>query len=236
FCLASRPDVRVAAKAHKMSKSRGNVVSPDEVVASHGADSLRLYVLFMGPLRENKAWSAAGVEGVHRFLSRFWRLAHASIESWGEQERERKGGKEETSPLPLVTPLYQLRATHQTIAKVTEDVEHLRFNTAIAAQMEWVNAANKWAQPPSRECLEAAVQVLAPFAPHMAEELWRAIGHPVQGKARATVQLEAGEEPLTQDAVLQAALEVPAVKKRVEAAGGVKKVVYVPNKVINIIV
>ncbi|MEX0747780.1 MAG: leucine--tRNA ligase, partial [Rhodothermales bacterium] len=158
FVLERDPFVRVDARAFKMSKSRGNVINPDDVVLRYGADSLRLYEMFMGPLEQVKPWSMRGVEGVHRFLNRAWRLL-----------------VDEDSGKPLVSDAEptrdQLRLLHQTIKKVTDDIEGLRFNTAIASMMEFVNAANKWEGVPGAIARQF-VLILSPFAPHLAEELW----------------------------------------------------------------
>ena len=157
FALRARPDLAVSAKAHKMSKSRGNVVNPDDVVAAYGADSLRLYEMFMGPLRDAKPWSTQGVEGVHRFLGRVWRLGTLRL-----------------GPANGPPPERARRAVlARLVAKVTEDTEALRFNTAIASMMEAVNAMTKWDSCPP-ELFQQLVLVLAPYAPHIAEELWQA--------------------------------------------------------------
>jgi leucyl-tRNA synthetase len=149
---------------HKMSKSLNNVVNPDEVVASYGADSLRLFEMFMGPLVDTKPWSTRGVEGVHRFLNRVWRMMvdeagglHPSI-----REAAMTAGQE--------------KLLHQTIKKVTGDIEGLNFNTAISQLMIFVNEfLNAEIKP--RRAMESFVLILAPFAPHIAEELWEKLGH-----------------------------------------------------------
>ena len=166
FVLCEDTNIQVDARAHKMSKSRGNVVNPDEVVEAYGADSFRLYEMFMGPLEQVKPWNTRGVEGTHRFLNRLWRLLTDGRDSDGL--RSAIGDDEPTDE--------QSRALHQTIAKVTEDIEGLRFNTAIAALMEFTNTANKWDFLP-RDLVEKLVLVLAPLAPHLAEELWERLGH-----------------------------------------------------------
>ncbi len=148
----------------KMSKSRGNVVNPDQVIAEYGADALRLYEMFMGPLEAVKPWSMRGVEGVFRFLNRVYRLIC----------------DEETGQvLPTVTgepTEEQRRALHAMLKKVGEDVEGLRFNTAISAMMEFVNEAYKWERHP-KSLMEPFLLALSPFAPHLAEELWSKLGH-----------------------------------------------------------
>ena len=166
FVLCEDTNIQVDARAHKMSKSRGNVVNPDEVVEAYGADAFRLYEMFMGPLEQVKPWNTRGVEGTHRFLNRLWRLLTDGQDGGGL--RSAIGDDEPTDE--------QSRALHQTIAKVTEDIEGLRFNTAIAALMEFTNTANKWDFLP-RDLVEKLVLLLAPLAPHLAEELWERLGH-----------------------------------------------------------
>ncbi|GIL61315.1 hypothetical protein Vafri_15703 [Volvox africanus] len=239
YVLKSDPGVRVSARAHKMSKSRGNVINPDDVVEQFGADSLRLYEMFMGPLRDTKVWSTRGVEGVHRFLARVWRLF--------------EGGVTEEAPTRE-----QLRLLHQTIKKVGIETEELRFNTAIAAMMEFVNGVTKsWNNRP-RAALEPFILLLSPYAPHVAEELWARSGHtssiayepwpqpeeallvvdtvnlPVQvnGKTRGTVQVAAAA---SQDDALAGALTNANVAKYT-ADKEIKKIIYVPGKILNLIV
>ncbi|MDH4186036.1 MAG: leucine--tRNA ligase [Nitrospira sp.] len=148
----------------KMSKSRGNVVNPDEIMDQFGADAVRLYEMFMGPLEAVKPWSTRGVEGVTRFLERSWRLM---VNDEGQLSHAVVG---------TVPTLEQQRLLHQTIKKVTEDIEGLRFNTAIAQMMVFTNEMTKTEQRP-RALLEPFVLLLAPFAPHLAEELWEILGH-----------------------------------------------------------
>lgn len=150
--------------SRKMSKSRGNVINPDDVVKQYGADAMRLFEMFMGPLEEMKPWSTRGVEGVYRFLNRVWRLFVA----------------DDGSPDPSLkdippTPQFE-RVFHQTVKKVGNDIEALRFNTAIAQLMIFVNEATKLQEKP-RKLLESFVLLLSPFAPHIAEELWQRLGH-----------------------------------------------------------
>ena len=148
----------------KMSKSRGNVVNPDDVVEEYGADSMRLFEMFMGPLEDTKPWSTRGVEGVHRFLNRVWRMI---VDEEGRLQPFIR-------PAPLTTD--QERLLHQTIRKVSEDVENLAFNTAISQMMIFVNEfLNLKVKPLS--AVEAFVLLLSPFAPHIAEELWERLGH-----------------------------------------------------------
>jgi len=246
FVLIDDETVRVDARAHKMSKSRGNVVAPDEVVAAYGADAFRLYEMFMGPLEQVKPWNTRGVEGTHRFLNRVWRLIAATD----------GGGLNETVQDSPPSP-EQLQSLHQTIAKVTEDIENLRFNTAIAALMEFTNAATKWPVLP-RDVVEPFVLILAPLAPHIAEELWGRLGHeeslayaswpefdaellktativvPVQvnGKIRGRIEIPADA---TEDLVLKLAREDANVSRYLQGKR-VLRAIYVPERIVNFVI
>jgi len=149
----------------KMSKSRGNVVNPDKVIADHGADSMRLYEMFMGPLEAVKPWSMQGVEGVHRFLQKLWRLA--VDKDTGELSGAVREAKADEATIRLL---------NQTIKKVGDDIESFGFNTAISAMMIFVNHLTKLTVIP-KAAVEKLVLILAPFAPHIAEELWEKLGH-----------------------------------------------------------
>ncbi|MCO5045128.1 MAG: leucine--tRNA ligase [Kiritimatiellae bacterium] len=229
----------------KMSKSRGNVVNPDDVIREYGADSLRLYEMFMGPLEAVKPWSMRGVEGVFRFLNRAYRLMC----------------DEETGALlPAVggdATSEQLRALHQMLMKVGDDIEGLRFNTAISAMMEFTNEAQKWTQRP-HAAMDAFVLALSPFAPHLAEELWEKLGHsnslayepwpkydparlvsdtmeiPVQvnGKLRGKVIVPVGT---AQEAILAAAQGEASVQAQLSGKS-IRKVIYVPGRLLNLVV
>ena len=151
----------------KMSKARGNVVNPDEVVREYGADALRLYEMFMGPLEAVKPWNMDGVSGVRGFLDRAWRMI----------VDDRAEGLELHPAVQDATPtLEQNRVLHKTIKAVTDDLEQLSFNTAIARLMEFVNFFLKQDLRP-RTAMERFVLLLSPLAPHAAEELWAALGH-----------------------------------------------------------
>jgi leucyl-tRNA synthetase len=167
FVLAAEPTIRVDARAHKMSKSRGNVINPDEVIEEYGADSLRLYEMFMGPLEATKPWSMKGVEGVYRFLGRAWRMI-VDFES------------EELRLDPRVRDVElsddQARVVARTVAAVSDDITALRFNTAISRLMEFVNFFTGQEVRPKR-AMEAFTLLLSPFAPHLGEELWELLGH-----------------------------------------------------------
>lgn len=227
----------------KMSKSKGNVVNPDDIVEAFGADTLRLYEMFMGPLDASTAWSEKGIEASRRFLDRVWRLV---IDEEGNvRDRVTKVNRGELD-----------KVYHQTIKKVTEDYEQLHFNTAISQMMIFVNEANKVDALPITY-IEGFVQVLAPIAPHMTEEIWKKLGHTVsvtkaawpiydekflvedevevvfqvngKVKSRSSVPAAATKEELTEIAM--------ADEKVKEAITGkqVRKVIAVPGKLVNIV-
>ncbi|WP_442482156.1 leucine--tRNA ligase [Aeoliella sp. SH292] len=232
----------------KMSKSRGNVINPDDVVKEYGADSLRLYEMFMGPLEATKPWNMQGVSGVYNFLGRVWRLL----------VDDRADDMVLASTVTDAAPTEeQLRVLHKTIKAVTADIANLSFNTAIARMMEFVNFFTKAGTIP-RECAESLVLLLAPFAPHIAEELWQLLGHedtlayepwptfderlaqddtveiPVQvnGKLKSKVSVPAGAD---RDATEAAARADARVAELVEGKELVKLVV-VPGKLVNFVI
>ncbi len=166
FVLAGNQSIRVDSRAHKMSKSRGNVVNPDEVVRQYGADSLRLYEMFMGPLEATKPWSMAGVGGVRGFLDRVWRMI---VDVKAEELRLNPS----LTDAPCDQP--QNRMLHQTIKKVTEDTDSMSFNTAIARMMEFTNFFTRCQSRPI-EAMKTFLILLSPYAPHLCEELWQALG------------------------------------------------------------
>jgi leucyl-tRNA synthetase len=149
----------------KMSKSRGNVVNPDKVIAEHGADSMRLYEMFMGPLEASKPWNTQGVEGVYRFLQKAWRMIVDEETSELAAQIKEANADEQT-----------LRLLNQTIKKVGDDIESFGFNTAISAMMIFVNHLSKLDVRP-KSVIEKFILILAPFAPHIAEELWQKLGN-----------------------------------------------------------
>jgi leucyl-tRNA synthetase len=152
----------------KMSKRYGNVVNPDDVVAEYGADTLRLYEMYMGPLADSKPWNPKDVPGVHRFLQRSWRLVVPEYAEHGEIHAHLRGDRPDDPELE--------KALHRTIHKVDGDIERMAFNTAIAAMMIFVNEATKAMDRLSRSQLLRFAQLLQPFAPHLAEELWQRLG------------------------------------------------------------
>jgi leucyl-tRNA synthetase len=229
----------------KMSKSLGNVINPDQVVAEYGADSLRIFEMFLGPLQDSKPWSKTGIEGISRFLNRAWRLianedgtlsaAVADIEMDAEQEFH----------------------VHTLVKKVAEDIENLHFNTAVAQMMIFVNEFTKL-EKRSRIALERFVLCLAPFAPHVAEELWRILGHTtsvvlesypewddsktvrntiefvvqVASKIRAKLQVDVD---IDQAQIEELARKDEKVASYLEGKT-IRKVIFVKNKLINFIV
>ena len=226
-----------------MSKSRGNVVNPDDVIDAYGADALRLYEMFMGPLEQVKPWSTNDVEGVFRFLNRVWRLLTTE-----------DGEADVSEQAPTRN---QLRVLHSTIQKVTDDIDTLSFNTAIAKMMEFVNAANKWDQVP-RAVAEPFVKLLSPFAPHITEELWSRLGYDesiahadwprfradylkrevvemavqVNGTVRATIEVDTDAN---EDDVLEAARTEDNVARYLED-GTIQREIYVPGRIVNFVV
>jgi leucyl-tRNA synthetase len=171
-----------------MSKSRGNVVNPDDVLGEFGSDAFRLYEMFMGPLEMVKPWSTKGVEGVYRFLGRVWRLfVDEQSETEFEQVETTTKTQSHEALLDLIrlnpaiknieaTPA-QLKTLHACIKKVTEDLDGMRFNTAISAMMVFVNDAITWETKPASVLREFLI-LLQPFAPHLAEELWSKVQSP----------------------------------------------------------
>lgn len=227
----------------KMSKSRGNVVNPDDVVKRYGADTLRMYEMFMGPLDASIAWSENGLEGSRKFLDRVWRLIVDEDGKLRDRITTFNDGK--------LTKVY-----HQTVKKVTEDYEHLRFNTAISQLMVFINEAYK-TDALCYEYIEGFVQLLAPIAPHMAEELWEILGNKegisyvqwptydekelvedeveivlqVNGKVRAKVNVALNE---TKETLEELAKTHEAITDQLEGKT-IRKVIVVPNKLVNIV-
>jgi leucyl-tRNA synthetase len=245
----------------KMSKSKGNVVSPDDMVRSYGADTTRLFSLFAAPPEKDLEWSEEGVEGCSRFLGRIWRFVG------GRLEEVRAGVAADAAAETDPRWLDLRRRTHRTVKKVTDDVERFHFNTAISAIMELVNqlyqlegvpAGSPGARGVLREAVEALMLLLAPFTPHFAAELWERTGQEgsllvapwpahdpallvdeeltvvvqVNGKVRSRVLVPAGSPEAR---VREAAFEDPKVR---EWVGGreIVKVVYIPGKLLNVVV
>jgi leucyl-tRNA synthetase len=246
----------------KMSKSKGNVVDPDEMIRAYGADTVRLFCLFASPPEKDLDWSDQGVEGSFRFLSRMWRLVSDNLDAL-------KSAKPLSAAGTLPKPLAQLhRKTHQTIKKATEDIrDRFHFNTAIAAVMELVNLVYQVLEnrsteplfwPVLKEAVESVIVLSSPMVPHIAEELWQALGHKelllntqwpewdenalqaeeilivvqINGKLRNRITVSADA---TQKELEDAALQDARVREFIQGKQ-VKKVVVVPKKLINIVV
>lgn len=237
----------------KMSKSRGNVVNPDVTMEYYGADSVRLYEMFMGPLEMTKPWSTQGVEGVYRFLGRVWRLFIEQAPP-GEESKEIILQK---NILKRPAAPGELKRIHAAIKKVTEDIENIRLNTAISALMIFLNEEMKQ-EDHAYEVLEKFILLLAPFAPHMAEELWAKLGH---GKSLAYEPWPAYDPKyLAEDSVEMAVIINGKVRSKVTVPSGslgsevekivlgdaqvvkwtenkpIKKIIVVPGRVVNIVI
>ncbi|MBI5412686.1 leucine--tRNA ligase [Candidatus Peregrinibacteria bacterium] len=224
----------------KMSKSRGNVVNPDDVIKTYGADTLRLYEMFMGPFNQMKPWSTKNIEGVYRFLKKAWFLFEGKVVVDSDD----------------VLNEAQVRLLHKTIKKVTEDIEHFSFNTAISQLMIFINEVNGLTQLP-RKAMESFVLILSPFAPHLAEELWAMLGHKktlayetwptfdpalvkdevfelvisINGKPRDWIQATVG---IAQEEAIKQALGSEKIQRFIEGKKVIKQI-YVPGKLVNIV-
>ncbi|MBM3184130.1 MAG: class I tRNA ligase family protein, partial [Chlamydiae bacterium] len=224
-------------QVEKMSKSKLNGVSPDEIIEEFGADSLRLYEMFMGPFEREKVWSTDAVNGCKRFLNRFYDMVFSDEKVVEEESIE------------------ALRLTHRLLDQVTKDIDGLQFNTAIAHMMEFINAFIPLPTYP-KSCLVPAIQMLYPFAPHIAEEMWEHLGQKelltytpippadpkylVQETATYVVQINGKvrgkwELPINQSEkdLIDLAHQKPEVAKHITAE--IAKVIFIPNKLLNIV-
>ncbi len=226
----------------KMSKSKGNVINPDQVVAEYGADTLRVYEMFIGPFGDAISWDTKGVKGVKRFLERFWRLSKQFIEL--------KNNKEPSDRIK--------KLLHKTIKKVSEDIDVMKFNTAVSSMMEFSNA---WQEEPlgiEKEDFESFLKIIAPFTPHLAEELWRELGHKksisseewpkydkelikedkinliiqINGRVRDAIEVELG---VLEEKAKEIALSRGKIQNWTKGQK-VKKVIFIPGKLINIVI
>jgi leucyl-tRNA synthetase len=239
-------DLGLERVVEKMSKSKGNVINPDDVIRQHGADAMRLYEMFIGPLEKAAPWSTDGIQGVYRFLQRSWRLLHE-----GEEDDETY-----RAPIAGAGTDEQRRLTAQTIAGVTEDLESMRFNTAISKLMVFARDITK-AAPLAHESAETFILLLAPMAPHLAEELWSLLGNAttlahapwpqvdesllseneitlviqVNGKKRGEIQVPAD---VSNEVAQERALAVENVQKTLDGRKP-KKVIVVPGRLVNIV-
>ncbi len=228
----------------KMSKSKGNVVNPDDIVESHGADTLRLYEMFMGPLDASIAWSTNGLDGARRFLDRVWRL----LVDDNDQVTTKLVDSDNTGKLEKVY--------HQTVKKVTENYEDLKFNTAISQLMVFINDCYKAEELP-KEYIEGFVKLLSPVAPHIAEELWAHLGHmesityetwpafdeaklvdneieivvQINGKVKTKLMVPTDT---TKEQLQEIAMGEESIKEQIDGKT-VRKVIAVPGKLVNIV-
>jgi len=229
----------------KMSKSKGNTISPDGYIERYGADAVRLYLLFIGPVDQDAEWQDAGFEGIVRFLHRLWRAVM--------EQAAKEGAEQPAEPTQL------LRKAHATIAKVTDDIgRRFALNTPIAAVMELVNELIKAPDDPAaRFAAETAVSLIHPYAPHIAEELWEELGHsrlwegPWPEANRALLQRETFElvvqvngkvrdrlevpVDLPEDEIVEQALASPRVQALLDG-GEVRRTVVVPQKLVNVVI
>ena len=229
----------------KMSKSRGNVANPEEIMDTYGADSVRLYEMFMGPLEMTKPWNTSGVEGVYRFLGKVWRM-------FMDQNGKLNANIEDREPTAQ-----ELKILHKAIKKVTEDTEGMRFNTAISAMMVFTNEMGD-IQTRSKKTLTDFLILLAPYAPHIAEELWQKMGHPdtiayepwpkwdesvlkedtlelavlVGGKVKCKITVPAGD---SEENIRKLALDQPDVQKALVGKTA-KQIIIVPGRIVNIVI
>ena len=224
-----------------MSKSRGNVVNPDDVVDAHGADALRLYEMFMGPLEAVKPWQTSQVSGVVRFQNKLYNVVQSAAENGDSLEMDAETTK----------------ILHKTMKKVTEDIESMSFNTAISAMMVLTNHLTSLKGQVPHEAAEALVLMVSPFAPHLGEECWSILGnddtlayHPwveydeelcvdntfkmgvqVNGKTRGEIEIPKDAD---QDGAMAEAMKVQSVFNQVDGKD-VKKIIYVPGRILNIV-
>ena len=230
-----------SGKAEKMSKSKGNVVNPDELVREFGCDSLRMYELFVGPPELDAEWSEHGIEGVYRFLKRAWHWVTMHNGRWT------------ASPSKAM-----LTQRHMLVKNVTERLESFRMNTIVSSFMEFVNEVTSMNEAPDKETVETFLIAIAPFAPHFAEELWQRTGHQpsiffqkwpkwgesyttaetvtvaiqINGKLRGTITVKA---EASEDLVFETALKDPAIRKFLDGKQ-IRKKVYVKNRILNLVV
>jgi leucyl-tRNA synthetase len=231
------------SEVEKMSKSKLNVVSPDHIIDRYGADTLRMYEMFLGPLEQGKPWSTHGIDGVFKFLRKFWNLFHDDLGNLAIENGNATAG--------------ELKILHQAIKKVGDDIERLSLNTCVSSLMICVNELTAL-KCGKREILKDLVVVITPFAPHMAEELWQLLGNQssvsferfpeyneeylkedtceypvsVNGKMRAKMTFAVDLAP---DEIEQRVLEAEAIKKWVGDKTP-KKVIVVPGKIVNVVV
>ncbi|MBG43046.1 MAG: leucine--tRNA ligase, partial [Aequorivita sp.] len=246
---------KVSREVEKMSKSKYNVVNPDDICEQYGADTLRMYEMFLGPLEQAKPWNTAGITGVHGFLKKLWKLYHTPFE----------GGKGDVSQSQEANEFYvsedsaskeNLKTLHKTIKKVQEDIENFSFNTSVSSFMIAVNELSAQ-KCNSREVLEPLAILISPYAPHIAEELWQKLGHSESisiapfPKFEEKYLVESTKEyPISFNGKMRFTLELPLDISKEEIESAVmthektaqylegrtpKKVIIVPGKIVNIV-
>jgi len=239
------PGMILGENNEKMSKSKGNVVNPDDIIDVYGADTLRLYEMFMGPLDASIAWSTDGLDGARRFLDRVWRLLVTEDNQLVDKVTKTAKPSAEFE-----------RVYHQTVKKVTEDITHIRFNTAISQLMVFVNEANKQDEIP-QSFIEGFIKLLSPFVPHLSDELWSILGHEgtvsldiwptydeakmvkatvevviqINGKMRSKVIVP---KDTSKDDLERLAMDVEVIKDKLSGMT-MRKVIVVPGKLVNIV-
>ena len=235
--------IKVSREVEKMSKSKYNVVNPDDICNDYGADTLRMYEMFLGPIEQAKPWNTAGITGVHNFLKKLWKLYHTGAEG-GFKVTEEAASKD------------SLKTLHKTIKKVGEDIENFSFNTSVSTFMIAVNELTSQ-KCTSREVLEPLAILISPYAPHISEELWSLLGH---SESIATAPfpifdekhlVESSKEyPISFNGKMRFTLELPLDMSKDEIESAVmahektahyldgrtpKKVIVVPGKIVNIV-
>jgi leucyl-tRNA synthetase len=247
-------DVKVVREVEKMSKSKYNVVNPDDICDQYGADTLRMYEMFLGPLEQAKPWNMAGITGVHSFLKKFWKLYHQAPSNSPEGG---ESGSFYVNDSPPSEGLGEaLKTLHKTIKKVEEDIENFSFNTSVSTFMIAVNELTAQ-KCNSREVLEPLAILISPYAPHIAEELWNKLGHSASISTAVFPEFDASylvestkEYPISFNGKMRFTMELPLDLSAAEIEKAVmvnektqqylegrrpKKVIIVPGKIVNIV-
>lgn len=245
WVLKNNPAIKIDARSHKMSKSRGNVVNPDKLISSYGADATRLFLMFLGPIEDMKPWNTQGIEGVSRFLRRLWREVVSEDGGFNPKLTDEAESDKKLDKL-----------LHETIKKVTDDIERLNFNTVVSQLMILLNQMVKTKRY-SKNTVRAFLQMLNPMAPHISEELWKRLGGvgsicdatwptfdesklildevkvilQVNGKHRGELMVATGADKQSVEAL---GLSQERVQKSIEGKT-IRKVIYVPGKILNVV-
>jgi len=261
FLKIRNQGIVLAEDSRKMSKRWGNVINPDDVVLEYGADTLRIYEMFMGPLEDTKPWSQQGIIGVRRFLEKIFKLISNSEFQMSNKNRipnsEIKNSKLNQNSKLEIRNSDPERLLHKTIKKVTEDIEDLKFNTAVSSMMIFINEVTGNQDSVTKEMMEKFLIILSPFAPHLAEELWQSLGHrksifkekwpkydsdlvidesvtiaiQINGKLRETILVERGISEKNLKSKIE---QLPKINKHL-ADKQAKKFIYIKDKLVNIV-